>query len=188
MSYIVQNISGKVQSQPKNISHLSSIAPNANWTIGQVDEVDDECIGYYRSHTDAFAVLDGPNMDAFQTQVATANASTASTTLSAANIAAAVGASQVVLSMSGTLIAAGAATLPTAAALIAARPDLAIGGSYRLRVLNSGAGAFAWTMTTNTGWILVGGMVVAQNTGYDFIVTITSGTTATLQGLAATSV
>lgn len=62
MSYLVKNISAKVQTKPKNLIQLVvSPAPN-NWAIGQVDMVDDAVISHYLSHTDAFTVLAGPTI------------------------------------------------------------------------------------------------------------------------------
>jgi hypothetical protein len=104
-------------------------------------------------------------------------------TLTGPNIA---GAAAVVdLQMTGTLTAAASAQLPTVAALLAALKTDAIGTgiSYRLRIANVGGGAFAWTVTTNTGWTLNGTMSIPQNTWREFIVTLTSLTTATLQSV-----
>jgi hypothetical protein len=93
-----------------------------------------------------------------------------------------------VLNLTGTLGAGAALTLPTVAVLLATlTPSQAVVGSATLlRVINSSGGAFAWTVTTSTGWTLNGTMTVAQNTWRDFIVTLTNvgGTpTATLQAV-----
>jgi len=85
--------------------------------------------------------------------------------------------------MTGTLGAGAALTLPTVAQLLAAAPTLVAGVSYKLRIANTGAGAFAWTVTTAGGWTLTGTMTVANLTYREFIVTITSPTAATLQSL-----
>lgn len=106
------------------------------------------------------------------------NSATSATALTAANIS---GAPDVVLNLTGTLGAAANAQLPTVAALVAAIPNAVSGQSYRLRIINSSSGAFAWTVTTNTGWTLGGTMSVAQNTFRDFVLTLTSLTAATLQ-------
>lgn len=109
------------------------------------------------------------------------NAATAAVTLSAANITGAD--AEVVLALTGALAAGAAATLPTVAALAAALHAPQAGLSYKLRIINESSGAFAWTVTTNTGWTLNGTMTIAQNTWRDFIVMFTSATTATLQSV-----
>jgi len=109
-----------------------------------------------------------------------ADNATSGKTLSAAEIS---GGSDVVLNMSGALTGAANAQLPTVAALIAAISNIAIGQTYRLRIINSSSGAYAWTVTTNTGWTLNGTMSIAQNTWRDFIVTLTSAAAATLQSI-----
>jgi hypothetical protein len=106
------------------------------------------------------------------------NAATAGTTLTAANIS---GGNVTVLNMTGTLAGAANAQLPTVAQLVAAIPGAQIGQSYEMRIINTSSGAFAWTITTNTGWTLNGTMSIAQNTTRDFLVTLTSLTTATIQ-------
>lgn len=84
--------------------------------------------------------------------------------------------------MSGTLGAGATLTLPTVAQFVAAVPEAQAGQSFRLRVINSGAGAFAWTLTTATGWGTLGGtMTIAQNTWRDFYVTLTSLTAGTIR-------
>lgn len=93
-----------------------------------------------------------------------------------------------VLNLTGTLGAGAALTLPTVAVLIATlTPSQAVvGSSTLLRVINSSGGAFAWTVTTATGWTLNGTMTVAQNTWRDFILTLTNvgaTPTATVQAV-----
>ena len=90
------------------------------------------------------------------------------------------GLASVDLQCTGVLGAGRSYQLPTAQAVDGVSPST----SYRLRVTNFQAGAFAITITTNTGWTLVGTMTIAQNTWREFIVTQTSGTTATLQAVA----
>lgn len=116
----------------------------------------------------------------------TANAATSAATASVASIS---GAPDCVLNMTGTLAAGAALTLPTVANLVSGMTTPIIGQSWRLRVINSSSGNFAWTVTTASGWTLNGTMTVAQNTFRDFIVTLTSLTTATLQqvGTGSTS-
>jgi len=91
-------------------------------------------------------------------------------------------AEQSYLNLTGTLGAGAALTLPTVAALLATlTPQQAqVGSTVVLRVINSSGGAFAWTVTTNTGWTLSGTQSIAQNTWRDFIVQLTNvGTTPT---------
>lgn len=107
------------------------------------------------------------------------NTAVASTVLTAANITG--GYNEVTLNMTGTLTGAANEQLPTVAALVAAIPNAVAGQSYKLRIINSSSGNFAWTVTTNTGWTLSGNMAIAQNTWRDFYVTLTSLTAATLQ-------
>lgn len=97
------------------------------------------------------------------------------------------GAQDNVLLLTGTLGAGAALTLPTAANLLAALPAniqaAPIGTSFMLRIINASSGAFAWTVTTNTGWTLSGTMTVAQNTWRDFIATVTAVGAITLQSI-----
>jgi hypothetical protein len=85
------------------------------------------------------------------------------------------------LDLTGTLGAGAALTLPTVTALVQAMHSPTVGQSYMLRVINRSSAAFTWTVTTNTGWTLAGLMTVTQNTWREFVVTLTSLTTATLQ-------
>lgn len=110
------------------------------------------------------------------------NTATAGTTLTAANITG--GASSVDLAMTGTLGGAVNAQLPTVAAMVAALHSPTVGTSFRLRIVNESSANFAWTVTTNTGWTLTGTMSIAQNTWREFVVTLNSLTTATLQSVA----
>lgn len=111
------------------------------------------------------------------------NAGTSSLTLTAANITG--GLDSVFLQLTGTLAGAANAQLPTVASLVAALPGIQTGDTYYLTILNLSSGAFAWTVTTNTGWTLNGTMTIAQNFNREFIVTITNAATptATLQSL-----
>jgi hypothetical protein len=123
-------------------------------------------------------LLDSPQQAAFNTNTATSGA-----TLTAANVTG--GEASVDLALTGTLGGAANAQLPTVANLLQSMYGPAVGSTYRLRIINESSGAFAWTVTTNTGWTLTGTMSVAQNTWREFIVTITGLTTATLQNVAA---
>lgn len=71
--------------------------------------------------------------------------------------------------LNGTIVAtptaAAAYTLPLASALVTALPaDFQIGEAFEFTVINVATGAtFDITMTTNTGWTLVGNMIVDAN-------------------------
>jgi hypothetical protein len=93
-----------------------------------------------------------------------------------------------VLNLNGTLGAGAALTLPTVASMLATMTPFQalVGASTTLRVMNSGAGAFIWTVTTNTGWTLNGPMTVPNGAFRDFFVTITgvgASAAATLQDI-----
>ncbi len=107
------------------------------------------------------------------------NSSTSGTTLTAANISGAR--DEVTLNMTGALGGAANAQLPLVSDLVAAIPDPVAGQSYRLRIINSSSGAFAWTVTTNSGWTLTGTMTIAKDTFRDFYITLTSLAAAVLQ-------
>jgi hypothetical protein len=79
------------------------------------------------------------------------------------------------VNMTATLAGAGTLNVPTAANFIAALPPTAqvVGVSGVLRIINSSSGAFAWTVTTATGWTLNGTMSIAQNTWRDFVWQVT---------------
>lgn len=87
----------------------------------------------------------------------------ASATMTTANLLAGV--------ITSTTAAAVAATLPLVAtwdpAALAAYPGLANGDGFDIYVVNTGA-SNAFTMTTNTGWTLVGNMAVALSTSGHF--------------------
>lgn len=107
------------------------------------------------------------------------NAATSAATATVGSIGS-PGANDLTLNMTGTLGAGAALTLPTVAALLATLPNAVPGQSWNFRLLNTGGGAFAWTLTTSAGWGTLGGtQSVAQNTWRDFIITITSVSAAT---------
>lgn len=82
--------------------------------------------------------------------------------------------------LTGTLGGAANITLPTVANLVAALAYAHSGLSFGVRIINASAGAFAWTVVTNTGWTTSGTLTINQNTWRDFIVNLTSLTTATI--------
>lgn len=73
--------------------------------------------------------------------------------------------------ITSTTAAAVSATLPTGSALetdlVAAYPSLAVNDSFEFVVINTG-GTNAFTVVTNTGWTLVGNMVVALSSSGRF--------------------
>jgi hypothetical protein len=110
----------------------------------------------------------------------------ASHTLTAASI---TGAEQfVALNMTGAAGAGVNATLPTVAALIAALHSPVVGSSYTLRIINNGNASTVWTILTSTGWTLNGTMTIALNTYREFVVTLNTTTTATLQSMGQVTV
>lgn len=90
-------------------------------------------------------------------------------TLLAANMA---GAADVVVNLTAVLAGAGAVTSDTATNIIAAIPGAQVGLTYKLRIINSSAGAFAWTLTGGTGVTVTGTNTMAQNTWREFSVTV----------------
>ena len=68
-------------------------------------------------------------------------------------------------------------TLPTAALVLAALTDEAVGTSFEFTIVNL-ASAFQITVTTNTGWTITGGgnMVVFDETTATFLAVVTSAT------------
>lgn len=91
----------------------------------------------------------------------------------------------VCLALTGTLGAGANAQLPLVATMVSAFGG--VGYSYILQINNQSGANFAWTVTTNTGWTLNGTMSIAQNTFRDFIVTVNSNGTATLQSIGSGS-
>ncbi|MDN7993573.1 hypothetical protein QZM97_26190 [Burkholderia orbicola] len=128
----------------------------------------------------AQVILDGEPTVSFNS-----NTATSGTTLTAANVTG--GSACVDLALTGTLGAGANAQLPTVANLVASMWSVKVGATYRLRIINESSGAFAWTVTTNTGWTLAGTMSIAQNTWREFVVTVTAlgaSPAATLQSVA----
>ena len=64
---------------------------------------------------------------------------------------------------------AAAYTLPTVASLEAVAVNAHNDSAFELIVVNLGTGAGAITMTTSTGWTLVGNMVIAVTTSARFL-------------------
>lgn len=106
------------------------------------------------------------------------------TSISGAAVTAAqiAGAQDVTLASSGTT----ALTTPTAAQIIAAVPNWAIGDSYRLRVINTNAGVL--TLTGGAGVTINGTATVAANTSRDFYVTYSAAGAVTFQNIGSGTV
>ena len=75
----------------------------------------------------------------------------------------------------GTPVADTTFTLPTAALVLAALTDEAVGTSFEFTIVNL-ASAYQYTVTTNTGWTITGGgnMVVFDSTSATFLAVVTS--------------
>jgi hypothetical protein len=120
----------------------------------------------------------GPS-DKYSTDSSTAGFTVAAAKITAPNLA--------VLDLTGALAAGDNVQLDTVAHVIAGFSQPYNGQTYLLRIINNSSGAFAWTVTTNTGWTLVGTMTIGQNTYRDFLVTLTDvvAHTATLQNVGS---
>lgn len=70
-----------------------------------------------------------------------------------------------------------ALTLPLGADMDTALPDMRVGQSYMLRIVNTNSGTA--TVVTNTGWTLTGTLTIATNTWRDFVITKTGTGTYT---------
>ena len=79
----------------------------------------------------------------------------------------------------------GAQLVRSAAQMLADIPNGAVGQSWRVRILNSGAGTF--TLTTDAGATVTisGTATIAQNVFRDYVFTITSPTAATAQSIGS---
>lgn len=116
----------------------------------------------------------------FQQTIYSVASNTSAFTATGANVA---GSKDHVLNLTGALGGAANITMPTAANLVAAIPGASPGQTYRLRIINSSSGAFAWTVLTNAGITLTGTMTIAQNTWREFVVTLTSLTAVAVQSV-----
>lgn len=79
----------------------------------------------------------------------------------------------------------GAQLVRTAAQMLADLPNGQVGQTWTARVLNSGAGVFTLTTDAGSTVTMTGTMTVAQNTWRDFMISIDTATTATVQALGA---
>lgn len=96
------------------------------------------------------------------------------------------GANKVYLNLTADLSADATATLPTVEALTQHLGDKFYRGqTYLLQIANLSAGEFSLTIAANTGWHLDGSMAIGHSAPREFIVTLTSATTALLQATSA---
>lgn len=115
-----------------------------------------------------------------------ANTASAGATLSAVSLAQADNIN--VVNMTGSLSGGAALTLPTVAAYLAALPFANLNNGSILRIMNSSAGNFAWTITANGSFTVAGTATVAQNTWRDFNLIVVNGTSATATDIGGGSV
>jgi len=115
-----------------------------------------------------------------------ANTASAAATLSAASLTQADNIN--VVNMTGSLSGGAALTLPTVANYLAALPFANLNNGSMLRVTNSSAGNFAWTLTSNGSFTVAGTATIAQNTWRDFNLIVVNGTSATATNMGGGSV
>ena len=90
--------------------------------------------------------------------------------------------------LTATLAAAGTATLPTVANLVAAflGGTVPVNGAYTLTIANVSSNNFAWTLAGNTGWTLINpgvnnvNFTIPQYQYNNYLIQFTSQTTATI--------
>lgn len=92
------------------------------------------------------------------------------------------GSDTVYLAMTGAFAGAAAIQLPTAAAILAAQP-MPVGATYNLRVINPSGQTL--TLTTAAGITLSGAVSIPTETFRDYLVTVTSPTTLTVQDVGS---
>lgn len=151
-----------------------------NWLAGQIVTPLQNIVIKLGQILQAMNQINAPGAAGFNSNAATGN-----TVLTAADLVG--GTASVDLAMTGALSGAANAQLPTVANLVAALSSPTAGTSYRFRVINESSANDAWTITTDTGWTLVGTMSIAQNTWREFVLQLTSLTTATLTSTATGS-
>jgi hypothetical protein len=120
-------------------------------------------------------------------QVYNTSALAAAGTLTAAQVTG--GNAAVFLDMTGAFSGAANIQLPTVASVVAALgASQGVGSTYRLRVINPSGQTL--TITTNTGWTFGanGSYALLMESFRDFLVTITSATTATFQDVGGGAV
>lgn len=108
------------------------------------------------------------------TKFSTLNATTGSLPAGAVT-----GARKVVLQSTNAV--PGAQLVRTAAQMLADIPNSAPGFSWEVRIVNTGAGVFTLTTDAGATVTLTGTMTIAQNTWREFLFTLVTPTTATVQ-------
>lgn len=182
---LVAAIAGAAAGQTYRLRIINSSADVFTWTVAAgvgVTLVGDVLIpkDTWREFNVTLTTLAAVSMQSVGTgtqfpQLLPAKYSAASDTIAFSLTAAQVaGAQDVVVNLTGTLGAGAAVTFPTATNLVAAIPGATVGQSYKLRLVHSGAGDYAWTATQNTGITLSGTMTIAKGESRDFVVVLTS--------------
>lgn len=115
-----------------------------------------------------------------------ANTASAAATLTAVSVAS--NDTFNVINMSGSLSGGAALTLPTIAQVQGVLPFVDINSGFVLRIMNSSAGAFAWTVTNNGSFVTAGTSTVAQTTFRDFAVGFVNGTSAVATDMGGGSI
>lgn len=101
-------------------------------------------------------------------------------TLAAGNL---TGANHVALT--STNATPGAQTVRTAAQMFADTPTAVVGQTWRLRIINAGAGTFTLTADGGATVTLTGHVAILTNTWVDYHCVFTSATAATFQSIGA---
>ena len=114
------------------------------------------------------------------------NATAGSTTLLAGNFGTS-GLNDIALGLTGAAGGSANGQLPLASAVIALFVSPVVGASYIVRILNIGNSG-TWTITGNTGWTISGTATIATGTWREFIVTIATATTLTIQNIGGGSI
>lgn len=103
-----------------------------------------------------------------------ANTASAAATLSAVSMS---GANVLnVINMTGSLSGGAALTMPTVAAILAARPGVHKSDTFVTRIANNSAGAFSWTLTAGSAESVSGTATIAQGAWRDFRMQFINGT------------
>lgn len=134
--------------------HTQGYTPGSQW----INQTDGKAFLMISNATGA-AVWQGDSQQVGEVQQGAPAVLNATGTLTPANALSGI--------ITSTAAAAVAATLPLAADLDTALPKYGANDAFDFSVINTG-GAAAVTMTTNTGWTLVGSMVVALGTSARF--------------------
>ena len=104
------------------------------------------------------------------------------TTLNATTgtLAAGVGSGAGMTIIKSTNATPGAQLMRTPAQVLTDTPGLAVGSTYLLRIVNTGAGTLTLTTDSGSGFTIVGTATVAQNVFRDYTVTLDTGSTGTI--------